>query len=90
LYGRDYDEQWAIVLAMTQSEVTKIYEKSKHYANGAEHAIVHAKPLEETSWCILGNSRSDVGTKNWPRMIHVSPHAYAWAGWEARRWTVSQ
>ncbi len=47
LYGRDYDEQWAIVLAMTQSEVTKIYEKSKHYANGAEHAILHAKPLEE-------------------------------------------
>jgi hypothetical protein len=32
---------------MTQSEVTKIYEKSKHYAYGAEHAILHTKPLEE-------------------------------------------
>jgi hypothetical protein len=32
---------------MTQSEVTMIYEESKHYATGAERAILHARPLEE-------------------------------------------
>jgi hypothetical protein len=47
VYGRDYDEQQAIALEMTQSEVTKIYEESKDYAHEAARARLHAKPLEE-------------------------------------------
>jgi hypothetical protein len=47
LHGKDYDEHQAIALEMTQSEVTRIYEESRHYATGAERAILHARPLEE-------------------------------------------
>jgi hypothetical protein len=45
LYGRDYDEQRAIDLETTQSEVTKIYEESKHYAHHeAEYVLIlHTK-----------------------------------------------
>jgi hypothetical protein len=47
LHGKDYDKQQAIALEMMQSEVTRIYEESRHYATGAERAILHARPLEE-------------------------------------------
>jgi hypothetical protein len=32
---------------MMQSEVTRIYEESRHYDTGAERAILQARPLEE-------------------------------------------
>jgi hypothetical protein len=36
LYGKDYEEQCAIALAMTRDEVSRIYEEAKHYVNDAE------------------------------------------------------
>jgi hypothetical protein len=51
LYGKDYDEHWAIALETTRAEVKQIYEGSKHYVNDAESAILHARLLKQIlSW----------------------------------------
>jgi hypothetical protein len=47
LYGKDYEEQHAIALAMTQDEVSRIYEEAKHYVNDAESAMLHSRPLKQ-------------------------------------------
>jgi hypothetical protein len=47
LHGKDYEEQRAIALQMTQSEVSRIYEEARHYAIRAERAMLNARPLEE-------------------------------------------
>jgi hypothetical protein len=68
LYGKDYEEQHAIALAMTWDEVSRIYEEAKHYVNDAESAMLHSQPLEATdsqvdqvaSRCILGDSRGNL------------------------------
>jgi hypothetical protein len=47
LHGKDYEEQQVIALQTTQSEVSRIYEEARHYAIGAERAMLNARPLEE-------------------------------------------
>jgi hypothetical protein len=47
LYGKDYEEQHAIALAMTQDEVSRIYEEAKHYVTDVESAMLHSRPLEQ-------------------------------------------
>jgi putative heme iron utilization protein len=47
LHGKDYDEQRKIALAMTQEEVSRVYENAKHYVNDEENAILHSCPLEQ-------------------------------------------
>jgi hypothetical protein len=47
LYGKNYEEQCAIALTMTQDEVSRIYEEAKHYVNDAESAMLHSQPLEQ-------------------------------------------
>jgi hypothetical protein len=47
LYGKDYNNQRAIALETTWAEVEQIYDRSKHYVNDAESAILHARPLKQ-------------------------------------------
>jgi hypothetical protein len=47
LYRKDYDEQQAIALETTWAKVEQLYEGLKHYANDAESAILHARPLKQ-------------------------------------------
>jgi hypothetical protein len=47
LYGKDYNKQRAIALETTWAEVEQIYDRSKHYVNDAESAILHARPLKQ-------------------------------------------
>ena len=51
LRGKSCEEQRAIALKATQSEVSRIREEARRRATGAERAVLSARPLEEIlSW----------------------------------------
>jgi hypothetical protein len=97
LYGKDYNEQWAIALETTRAEVEQLYEGSKHYVSDAESAILHARPLEQIlTWTkvhldvYLATAEVIYWNKTLTQDSLSTPCTYAQVGWDARRWTVSQ
>jgi hypothetical protein len=92
LYGKDYDEQWAIALETTWAEVTQIYKALKHYVNDAESAILHARPLEQILTWTKAHLDAYLATAEviLTQDSLSTPRTYARAGWDARRWMVAQ